>query len=474
MKNGNDKGKLDIDFEKIAKIMNWQREGKETHEELFFRKGKRIEQIPASRIVDVAEAGSLKEWAETIRVKSQEEMVDVLKETINMIITDPALQDKKTLEEFPRFKNILINCNMIERNGTRSKVIQQIAEQTWNMTTSRKILKEQIDKMFSVKPDKEKFESMAEKIKHIWGFSDTDIDAIRYFVCQTREENLNPSLNKGIYIFGREKGTGKTTIARALVTILNGDEFNNFGKYESTLSTEMQYNDHDIPAAALYNAVILDESMPKDATKSYGLIKQVLTSNSCKYNQKYGAITRIPCRRNYVWTSNDDISEFIQDDKERRFYAIRMDNMPERIPFKEIYEIWKEFCINCEPKSNWDDWYNSFVFVEGVAAKEENDIENEIILRRDELFKDYPTTYITAKQVAGVLYKNEPTRMQMATIRMVMNKLFESCKLASNKSYFSASKCLDIAYKMKQEIDMQEALLNGDDEKGGNEDDLPF
>ena len=249
-------------------------------------------------------------------------------------------------------------------------------------------------------------------------------------------------MNKSIYLWGTEKQTGKTSVARATVTILNGDEFDNFGKYESTLNNEMQYNDHDIPAAALYNAVLLDEAMPKDSRKSYGLIKQVLTSDTCKYNQKFGAITRIPAKRFYFCTSNDDIGDFVQDASERRFYAIKMDKVPEQISFDEIYNVWKEFCIHAEPERDWQQWYNSFEYVDGLATKDMHEVINEIILRRDELFSAaLGRTYITPKMVADKLFKNEPTKDQKTAVRSAMEKMFISARSESNTSYYLVNEC---------------------------------
>ena len=89
-------------------------------------------------------------------------------------------------------------------------------------------------------------------------------------------------MNKAIYFWGTQKQTGKTTIARTLVAILNGDKFENAGTYESSLPHELQYGAHDLPLAALYNAVMIDESLPKEASKSYNIVKKALTSSSAR------------------------------------------------------------------------------------------------------------------------------------------------------------------------------------------------
>ena len=176
----------------------------------------------------------------------------------------------------------------------------------------------------------------------MWGFTDAEIDALRYFVCQTREENFNPSLNKSIYFWSEKKQTGKTSVARALASVLNGGtSVIDGGNYESTFSVELQLNPHDLPASCKYNCVILDEAMPKDSSKSYGRVKSMLTSNNVTYNQKFSRIQNLKAKRFYLFTSNEDIRQLIQDDSERRLIEIQMNDRPVQISFEEIYSIWK-------------------------------------------------------------------------------------------------------------------------------------
>lgn len=467
-----------IDFGKLREIMVWRKYNGETDEQVFIRNGKNVNHLPDTEIIDIVHAGGLQKWAETLRVKSQKELYNRIMLAIRKTISDPVFNNKKTIDAFPPLANFFYYCQRLDRNGRTNKEADSISELVWNTIICQRNLAERVEKMFSQKPDKAKFEAAAERIKEVWGMTDKDVDAIRYFVCQTRHERHNPSMNKSIYLWGSEKQTGKTTIARAVVTILNGDEFDNFGKYESTLSTEMQYNDHDVPAGALYNAVILDESMPKDASKSYGGIKQMLTSNSCKYNQKYGLIKRIPCKRFYFCTSNEDVIDFVQDMDERRFYAIRMTRKPKQLSFDEIYQIWSDFCINAEPESDWQAWYNSFEYVEGVAMRDMDEAMNEIILRKDEIFATGSKTYITAKQVANMIYKNEPNTTQKATVRSAMEKMFGECRVPSNMSNYRVIDCWNKATDLSSEMKASDsdAVALGVDGVDDNKiaDDLPF
>ena len=121
--------------------------------------------------------------------------------------------------------------------------------------------------------------------------------------------------------------------------------------------------------AAQYNCVILDEAMPKDSRKSYGRVKSMMTSNSCTYNQKYGRIITVEAKRYYIYTSNDDISEFVQDSQNVDLFKLIWNVNQKKYHLKKIYDYWKEFAQHCEPEENWQDWYDSFADVIGIERK---------------------------------------------------------------------------------------------------------
>jgi hypothetical protein len=443
---------------KINDIMYWDGEG--TPEEIFQMNNGNINAIPNAQIIDVVHKGDLATWAEfQYDVDSEEKLTNRIVGTVRKAVSDAVFLDKKKLNEFPPLANFYYYCLKLDRSGELMKKCKAMSEWAWITSINKKRLAENVSKYFST-PDEDRYNKAKHKLIEIYGFTDKDMDAFRYFVCQTLHDNHNPSLNKSLYIYGTKKQTGKTTIARSIATILNGDKFDNFGQYESTLGAEMQYNEHDLPLGAKYNAVILDESMPKDSRKAYGQIKQVLTSNSCKYNQKFGSITRVPCKRFYICTSNEPIYEFIQDRTERRFYAIEMSKRPKKLSFDEIYNLWFEFCINCSPESDWFKWYNSFDEVDGLAKKDEDDMWVEMIHLRKEIFPNgvgQTISTITSKSACKLLYKGTPTRDQEKIIKHIFESKFKSCTPPSNKFMYSITKCRDI---------LDDAFLqlnNGDD-----------
>lgn len=384
---------------------------------------------------------------------------------IRKTIADPVFNDRKRVDTFPPFSNFFYYCQRLDRSGKTSNEAEGIASTAWYGTICRRNTEENLKKLFNEKPDKDRFKEIAGKISDIWGFTAKEIDALRYFVCQTKAENHNPSLNKSIYFWGKLKGTGKSTIGRAIITILNGDVWANHGIYESTLNKEMGYSDHDLPLAALHNCAFLDETVPKDSRKSYNGVKRMLTSNSFNYNPKYRQVVTIPCKRIYIFTSNDDISEFIQDESERRFVSIEISKAPKQLVFEEIYNIWKEFAINCEPEEDWKEWYDSFDLVKGLEALNIEEVKNEMLLRKDELFSTMngAGSYFTIKSMANSLFKNEPTKDQIKSVKGAIHELFEDCRPTKNKAYYSKVMCREV-------IEKEEDSDVNDSEKSG----LPF
>ena len=252
--------------------------------------------------------------------------------------------NKKTVDAFPPLANFFYYCQKTDPLRQGEQRGGEHIRMVWNTVICRRNLSEQVTEMLRKTNLIGLFKfKEAERIKEVWGMSDKDVDAIRYFVCQTRHKNqpITEQIHLPVKRGRRRSRQGKTTIRNGqVVNHPNGDSFDSFGTYESTLSTEMQYNDHDIPAGALYNAVILDEAMPKDSSKSYGLIKQVLTSNSCKYNQKFGFNKKDPLQAVLFLHINEDVIDFVQDMDERRFYAIRMVKKPRQLSFDDIYQTW--------------------------------------------------------------------------------------------------------------------------------------
>lgn len=428
---------MDI-FEKIAYIMCWDLTNVDAKTAFMIECDKGT-LLPRQEVVDIAYYGSLEEWANEQDVESQEELFQLLKTTCAKIVTDTAFQDKKTAQAFPPIYNHYSYVNSSQKRGRLYNDLLSIAETAYNGHIAQRRLKKNCDKIFGVKYNEDTYKKACAKMRLVWGFMETDIDALRYFICQAKSLGTNsPSLNKALYFWSTEKKTGKTTFARAISASLNGDTFFNAGKYESTYATECQYNVHDLPRACVYNCVVLDEAMPKDTKKSYGTLKQMITSNSVTYNPKYRQLVVLPARRNYIFTSNDEIVRYIQDESERRFYAIEFKSSPKQMTFDEIYTLVRTFVEQCKPREDLSlqQWYDSFADIDGMDKREKNYLLQDMVRDKDIIFTQ---KNCNARSVAKMLFRGEPSRENIEQVRDIMKEYFSSCSYPCNKYLYSCS-----------------------------------
>lgn len=377
---------MNIDFEKIAKLMAWEKVDNETYEQLFQLRKKKIEDLPNKLIIDIQYDGGLVNYLSKKMFLTEKEIFDEVIEIFRMTINEEVFYSKSK-DEFPTLYNFFLYVQKLDRSGRMNEEATKITEIVWHGEMMQKVLNKKVNKMFSVEPNHEEYLKAVDKLVEIYNFDLKDVDKLRYFVCQTMTPNLNPSLNKNLFFWAKQKETGKTTVARAIAAVLNGaNEIS--GLYESNLSIEAQFEAHALPLGCMYNCVILDEAMPRDTRKTYGQIKTKITSNSIMYNPKHNRLIPLKVSRNYIWTTNNPPYELIQDDVERRFLVINFPTTPERMTFEEIYSVWKHFIINCQPENDWWLWGQSFGLVEGMDSlrKEEylstivtdNTIENKL------------------------------------------------------------------------------------------------
>ncbi len=460
-----------LDYEKLAKVMLWEKFEGETYEQVFLRKDIKPSHTPDPYIVDVVSYESLENWAKHGEFESLEQLQSEIIFIFKRAVVDKINNDKAMQKLFPPIYNFCVFATNTDKRGKLTAEAEKIAETAWYGELAQLRLKAKTDKMFSVVPCKEKYKNASLKLQEIWGFSDIEVDAFRYFVCQTRHENHNPSMNKSLYLSATNKKTGKTTVARTLASILNGEQSVMDGsKFESSFNKELQVNAHELPYAAQYNCVILDESMPKDSRKSYGRVKSMLTSNTCSFNQKYGKIMQVEAKRYYLYTSNDDISEFVQDSSERRFIQINMERMPKQISFNKIFDVWKEFCVNCEPESDWQLWYNKFKDVDGVERKDISYYKDVILSDKSVLsaISNCFDSAITLKFFADLLITGKATREERKSLSSALTELFgepNSYRWSRSKVQIKLTEMIDEFEK----LDIEQNLIDDSDDKK-----LPF
>ena len=430
-------------YDKLLSIMCWEMYEGESAEDVFIRKANNLNALPHDEIIDVVYMGGLQRWANAQNVNSADELEAMLFSIIRRTTIDEAFFNKANQKLFPPLFNHFQLCENLDKRGKLADEAEVIADIAWNGVICKRITQERADALFS-SPDKAKYRQAANKLRSVYGFSEVDIDKFRYFVCEVRHEDHDPSKNKSLYLWSDEKQTGKTTVGKCIVTIMNGDTLGNAHKYESTLATELQFNDHDLPKAAVYECVLLDEAAPKDTSKSYNGFKSKLTNNGCTYNPKHKRIINLKCKRFYCFTSNDAPKRFVKDAEERRLIAIEFRSLTNKVSEAEVYQMWLDFCVNCEPESSWTQWYDSFELVKGEASCDVDEALSEILLMKDTVFPLQSRTYTTVKQIASLLHRNEPTRDQKKAVQEVMEKHFKACKSASNAAYYSVSLCREV------------------------------
>lgn len=413
-------------YEKIAIVMNWELPPGVSAEEFYFS----VDELSQSLItglepiIDFALAGGLEKYAVSVPAKTEEDLYNKLREIFVIGTTHPTINMKKLQTTFPPLTNVAIFCHRQQQNGKVDALCAGTAELIWHSVIATKKLQDRCSEAFridDVEMAKVKFNKALVRMTEIWGFTPLDLSALHYFVCQCKSEQFDPSNNKSIYIYGERKMTGKSTLARAFSTAINADTFNNFGKYESTFAKEMGYNAHDLPLACQFNCVTLDEAMPSDSKKTYRSVKSMFTSNSFNFNPKFKSVVNIRAKRNYILTSNDDISEFIQDTLERRFYAIRLEKKPLQVSLEEIERVITDFVVNAQPLTTITtrEWYDRFPLLSGVARREMLEAKGEILTMINTFqgfLRDANGYTFSVKRLASLIFKNEPTADQKKAV----------------------------------------------------------
>lgn len=229
----------------------------------------------------------------------------------------------------------------------------------WHGGYSRKRLNERTQALFDVVPDAAKFANVCEQIKETYGLNDIDVEKLHFFVEQVKDGARFPnSLRRMLYLWGNEKKTGKTTTARTLVCLLNGDEDpNRSSLYETTLQNEMQIGSFKVPKISECNACMMDECFYADMGKTYADFKRFITSANGRARLPFGQEFEWTGAPNYIATSNDPLRRFIKDWGDRRYLAIEFKEKPKtKMSESEIVGMWRTFVQNSTRTLDWSEW----------------------------------------------------------------------------------------------------------------------
>lgn len=234
------------------------------------------------------------------------------------------------------------------------------AEGLWLQAYERKEIERRRNAVFSGEKSEKVYLLAKQKIGEIYGFSALDFDALRYFVCQARRDDADPALNRALYIWSAEKMTGKTTVAKIVAGILNGCQSwseARRGDFMSDIPTELQFSNFARPKATRFACVVMDEAFAgKSTSKYYGKFKTAITSDTVDVEVKFGGKYTIPCTRNYIFTSNNDIASVVNDESERRLFEIRM-KKPRMTDYDVLFDIWRDYIVNAPAEEDTAKWY---------------------------------------------------------------------------------------------------------------------
>ncbi len=316
-----------------------------------------------------------------------------VKYVANAVSNDKYLSAKRTQEDNPRCATIRKRFAGVVSNFDKyDRYANSIAEELWYGSYARKRLDKRQAAFFpNTPPNADTFAQAFGTLQQMYSLSDTDMAKITYFVQQVRAGNSFPaSLRRMLYIWGKQKKTGKTTVAETLIAILNADTVKNVGQYSSLLSKELQITTFVVPLIAYCNAVLLDECFYSDMGKTYDTFKRRITQNGGSARLVYGHEFQWDGCPNYIATSNTPLRKFIKDWDDRRFLAVEFKTSPTTIADEaQIYNLWRQFVFNVPQV---EDWYAETAKIERVAfevgEREERAQEFEIELRKPAFLRE--------------------------------------------------------------------------------------
>ena len=331
------------------------------------------------------------------------------REAWSVLAGDRYLLNKRTRQDMPDADILLIRAKRISSSADVDRKTYAAAESLWLRKFERKELTRRRNALFSGDKSKDKYFIAKNELARIYRYSAADLEAWRYFVCQARRDDADPALNRAVYLWSEEKMTGKTTVARIVAGILNGcatwDEARR-GVYLSDIPCELQFGGFDRPKATRYACVVMDEAFAgKSTAKYYGKFKTAITSDTANVNIKFGSAVDIPCTRNYIFTSNNDIASVVADESERRLFEIHAQR-PIELDYDKLYSVWLDFIVNAPDEPDTAKWYrDTMPSVKGEVGVTKDDIKSAFVspefLREIEIYESGGDLAVTQQLTSG-------------------------------------------------------------------------
>lgn len=401
------------------------------------------------------------------------------------IATDKYLLNKQTQAFIPQARLLLLRAQKVVTNVNFEKMTAATAEGLWLQYFERQALNLRLKTIFKEKTNKDTFNKIKAQICDIYGFNEQQIEMLRYFVCQCKRTETDPALNRSLYLWSAEKMTGKTTIAKIIAGILNGfttwnETESNAGDFMADIPNELQFETFARPKATRFNCVIMDEAFAgKTTAKYYGRFKSALTSNKCDVQIKFGSTHTIKASRNYIFTSNNDISSVVADETERRLFSIEI-KKPKQLQYSQLFEIWFNFIVNCPDETDVVKWYiETAQNIKGDKGIQIDDLTSALLsedcrqrvtdkqaLGHYQLaFPHFFTQYLTS--VFDVKSKAE-------VVKSAIVAAFGEPKQSGTRKYYNISDVLNILSVNLENSDTEPIYQNFYDTEKNTNDDLPY
>lgn len=383
---------------------------------------------------------------------SVEELANAMSVAWYVVATDKWLNSKATQMTIPGAAILLARAKRIMTGANVGRTIMAAAEAMWMRHFEFENLKKRRNAVLSVKRDVKVFQHAERRVRAVYGFGDAEMEHLRYFVCQARKDDADPALNRSLYIYSKEKMTGKTTVARAIAGILNGAGCwrECSGDFFSDIPCELQFGTFERPKATRYACVVMDEAFAgKSTAKYYGKFKTAMTSDKCQVEVKFGGKYDVRCRRNYIFTSNNDISSVVADESERRMCVLSM-RKPEAMSYDDIYSLWRDYIVNAPEDPDTAEWYRrTMPAVKGEAGVQSDDIVSALL-------GDEMRQRVTQAQQAGLyqlaypkfftdwLSQSYDVRKLSGLIKEAVVSAYGEPKSSGNRKYYNISELLTI------------------------------
>lgn len=337
---------------------------------------------------------------------SQDEIRCAVIDLCKSICDDKFLGAKQTQAAIPSMKCLLRRfTDIYSKQAQIDKYPQAISGEMWHGDYARTKREKVVARMFDRPRYLTRYNAAYERLVACYGLSELDEKKLHFFVCQVRAGREFPdSLRRMLYLWGKTKKTGKTTLAKALVCVLNGSEdMEEYTKFSTTLQTEMQIKNFSVPKIAECRCAMMDECFFADMSKVYADFKKMITGRDGTARLPYGQEFRWQGLPNYISTSNEPLVAFIKDWNDRRYLSINFESEPkETMTDGEVIELVKEYCVNA-PDIDFHEWAVELYKKANEKGEKTERAEEFAIEMQKEEFLSYikNATYIAGNRFAA-------------------------------------------------------------------------